>query len=125
MAADIHLNQTAAVEYPSAIVSKIRFDPTKRHLTSLVHDVGFTAGRPDIHEESIAARLASVTTSASQTPMLECADKIIREYGTAVKLEKALWPQLPTIADYVDLDTLYDMDEVQSAFYEATKRQGW
>lgn len=124
MAADIYLNQTTAAMTPPAIVSKIRFDPDKRHLTSLIDDVGFTAGRPDIHEELVTVRLAAIATSASQASLFEGVNKIIKAYGTAVK-ERALWPQLPTIADYVDLDTLYDMDEVQSAFYGATKRQGW
>lgn len=125
MAADIYMNQTMAAMPPPTIESKMRFDPNKRLLSSLINEVIYTVGNPDAHEKPAAIRFAVIVTSANQAYILEGADKIIQAYGTAVKLENALWRQLPTIADYVDLDTLYDVDDVQSAFYDATKHQGW
>lgn len=124
MSADIYSNQTN-IPTPPAIVSKVRFDPAKRHLSGLVDDLKFSIGHPDIYGESVMARVATMVTSASQESVLGGISKIIRTYGTAAKLEKSLWPRLPTIGDYVDLDALYDMDEAESAFYEAKKRLGW
>ena len=120
MSADIHLNQTN-ISTPPAIVSKVRFDPVRRHLSELADDLKFSRGNPDIYDESIMARVATMVTSASQGSVLESISKIISTCGTAAKLEKPLWPRLPTIGDYVDLDALYDMDEVENAFYEAKK----
>jgi len=33
--------------------------------------------------------------------------------------------KLPTITDYLDLDSLYDLEETEKTFYQATTQQGW
>lgn len=120
--ADIYANQTCMLS-PPAIVNKVRFDPSKRDLKKIVDDVRFSMGQADFNVEPTISHIATLVTSTSL--VLEDISRIIQAYGTATKLEQSLWPKLPTIADYVDLDALYDMDEAESAFYRATKHQGW
>ncbi len=123
MSADIYANQTSVALTPPAIISKVRFDPSKRDLKKIIDNVTFSMGQADFHIEPTISHIAALVTSANLA--LEDISRIIERYGTATKPERSLWPKLPTIGDYADLDALYDMDEAESAFYRATKHQGW
>jgi hypothetical protein len=42
-----------------------------------------------------------------------------------IQNEAILWQKLPTVLDYIDVDLLYDNEEIENYLYEATKNLGW
>lgn len=46
--------------------------------------------------------------------------------GTAVAIkEKHRWDKIPKYSDYVNLEELYDVDEIDELYYQASKKRGW
>jgi len=38
---------------------------------------------------------------------------------------ESIWPTLPKLSDFVDIETLCDSEEIEDAFYQVSKLLGW
>ena len=85
-------------------------------------------------------RFIVIRFSSNDTPALTTVEESYKNLRTEIKTEfndewkslettiaykTPLWSKLPTLADYVDIDSLYDPDEVEEAFFKAGKNLGW
>jgi len=108
---------------PPAIERRIRYDPNQKCFLRPSDTLNFS--RTDHLDFSVAEFIQGTVTAYSIEPLLESINDFIRTHGTAVKLNSSMWSKLPTITDYLDLDSLYDLEETENTFYQATTQQGW
>jgi hypothetical protein len=42
-----------------------------------------------------------------------------------IQHDTEMWGRLPTMLDYLDTEDLYDVEKIEAALFEASKRRGW
>ena len=77
-----------------------------------------------IFDISALDQILKDTTSATQAESI-AAGGIASEFETSVTKYKNMWGSIPTIEDYFEMDAITNVEEVESAFYEASKNLGW
>ncbi len=111
--------------FPTPIERRVKYDPSSKSLKTLIDGSDYVRGDVLVYESPTLNRaLRNVTTL---TPIDEGMDlaAIISEFETSITKHKKIWESIPTIEDYFDLDTINDVDEVESAFYHASEEFGW
>lgn len=118
MAIDFNMNHTHVIQVAPK-VQAMRFDPEAMRLG--LNSSQFSICKPPLGPtESLAEKYANRFTSGPSDMF-----SVWLVSRTAASIVPPLWPRVPTISDYADLDSIDDMDEVENAFYEAAKRLGW
>ena len=108
------LDQTYAQESPFALEAKMKFDPCRKILSSRTNQLKFVMGTGEASFPSITLR--SGTYATNKTYLLPY---------VSLATTRTQWTKLPTIADYEDLEELYDLENTEIAFYEASKKFIW
>lgn len=94
----------------------MKFNPTNHTLSNIVSGLTLKIGLGKIDE-----CLNDLLSTAVRTRIgLETSEKI---YWNATSAHQ--WINLPTIADYEDLENLYDVEEVESLLYQASAKFSW
>lgn len=104
----------------------IRYDPKNGRLGSPIEDFQLSRGSPVTENDPlILDSMRNRRTGTDNIAIVYEFREQLFKLGTAATRRSPLWPTLPTIANYADLDAIDDLDAVQSAFLKATKRLGW
>lgn len=106
------------------IVQKVKFDPIKNMLGSIVDASAYRKGDVYIYDLTAFEELFKNTTSATYSENLSALDTA-SGFETSVSKYRRLWESIPTIEDYFELDAITDADETESAFYKASEKYGW
>ncbi|MGE3975836.1 MAG: hypothetical protein AB7F59_15030 [Bdellovibrionales bacterium] len=69
--------------------------------------------------------IGEYVTNSERCATLKSAIQLVALEGTAVMLDKPMWRDLPTISNYVDVDTLEDDEETRELVFKSLRRQGW
>lgn len=124
MSVDMNVQELQTAINPVPIVQKVKLDPTKHLLSSIVDGSSYQQGDKYIFDISALDQILKDTTSAVQAESIAASD-ITSKYETSVTKYKKMWGFIPTIEDYIELDAITNVDEVESAFYKASENLGW
>ena len=124
MSVDVNVQELLTAINPVPIVQKVKLDPTRNLLSSIVDGSSYQLGDKYIFDISAFDQILKDTTSATQTDSIAASD-IASKYETTVTKYRKLWGSIPTIEDYFELDAITNVEEVESAFYKASENLGW
>jgi len=93
---------------------KMKFNPTKKTLNNRISELKLRKGAGDSSPPKTALR-AGTDIAIPAKPLT-----VINE-ATAMNREL----NLPTIADYENIEELNDFENIEAAFYEASKKFCW
>lgn len=101
--------------------AKMRFDPTKKSLSDRIGNLRLDLGRgnSNFHE----TLLVSGTNTIVGVPQNIAQGKTIQTAYTNIEAHD--WWRLPTIGSYEDLENLNDLQDVELAAYQASKKFSW
>ncbi|MFK5914162.1 MAG: hypothetical protein QM484_07290 [Woeseiaceae bacterium] len=107
------------------IEMKIKYDPASKSLRSLTDGKNYIKGTVYVYESPMLSRdLINSTTPAYIKGNLDL-NALVSEFETSITKNIKIWESIPTIEDYFDLNAINNIDEVESAFYEASVQFGW
>ena len=124
MSADMNMLELQTAINPVTIVQKVKLDPAKHLLSNIVDGSSYQQGEKYIFDISAFDQILKDLTSTTQAES-SAANKIVAEYETSVTKYKKLWSYVPAIEDYCEMDSYSDFEDVEKAFYEASKGKGW
>lgn len=121
-------DQTTLTENPPAYIRQApTYDPGTNTLidSRKLSVMEIFTGDSDSYTISIEDQVKHIITAIKKEDIENCVIRVAGAQGTAIPASKPLWPFLPTIADYLDINSLYDSEETDKAFIGATKKLGW
>lgn len=88
---------------------RTKFNPVKKSLGIRTDNLTFTVGRVEADSPAI------IQTKEHSTTQVEI------NQATAINT----FQTLPTLTAYVDIEELHDVEKIETAFYEASKKFTW
>jgi len=120
---NMRIEQTTMLSNPP--VRLTRYDPNKKCFVRPTDTVNFLPGGQDNLDFLATDFIWRTVTALTQESLFERTNHFISTHGTATKLNSSMWSKIPTITDYLEKEELYDLEETENAFYQATTQQGW
>lgn len=110
---------------PARSAYVMKFDPSKKTIKSASDNLHVLPSQQKANAFEIIETVLSNSTALSlnvgaQTFIAELAMTI----GTAAD-QRQTWPTLPKFFDYVEVGSLYDVDEIEDIFLQTAKKRGW
>ncbi len=103
----------------------MKFDPSKRTIKRASENIhllpNLEKSNPFEVTEVVDNNCTATTFNVSIPSLIS---EMITFMGTAAD-QRQIWPTLPKFFDYMDVEALYDADEIDELFLQAAGRQGW
>jgi len=107
---------------PSAYVMK--FDPSKKIIKKVSDNLRIVPSARKTNIFEVIETVLDNRTTMSSHGGVELLAELAMPLGTAVD-HRQQWPTLPKFFDYVEVESLYDADEIEDIFLHAAKKRGW